>query len=60
MLFNKFISITPFKLRYAYKLKSALEAVIEASDFKLLIKRGVEAFVEEYKEILEEAREGDA
>jgi hypothetical protein len=48
ILLNKFINITLFKLRYAYKLKFMLKAIIKAIDFKLLIKRGVKAFIKEY------------
>jgi hypothetical protein len=48
ILLNKFTSITPFKLKYAYKLKFALKAIIKAIDLKLLIKRGAKAFVKEY------------
>ena len=48
ILLNKFTNITPFKLRYAYKLKFALKAIIKAINLKLLIKRGAKAFIKEY------------
>jgi len=44
-LLNKSTNITPFKLKYTCKLKSALKAAINAIDFKPLIKKGVKAFV---------------
>jgi hypothetical protein len=48
ILLNKFTNITPFKLRYACKLKFALKAIIKAINLKLLTKRGVKAFIKEY------------
>jgi len=45
---NKFTNITPFKLKYACKLKFALKAAIKAIDFKLLTKKRAKAFVEKH------------
>jgi hypothetical protein len=44
-LLNKFTSMTPFELRYARKLKSALKAITDITDLRPLTKRGAKAFI---------------
>jgi hypothetical protein len=55
ILLNKSISFTPFKVKYAYKLKFALIAIIKTTNPIKLIKNSAYNFVANYKRILKEA-----
>ena len=45
---NKFTNITPFKLKYACKLKFILKAITNITNLKPLTKKGAKAFIKEY------------